>query len=179
MGREKRVQLLALLAKDSVDFLQPCARRQTGVRLLQDRGFLLIKNSEDFAWVRYRGEALGEIDADLVEHTKQHRPPLVGLIIRASERSQVVDHLTQDRVDLQRRPVHSGQLLLRLRLRLRLDDRVNLGDRKSRLMLQIQQRNALPNFSGAESLGSQGDDEIPVGFIHPPVGPTDRVLVST
>jgi hypothetical protein len=91
-----------------------------------------------------------------------------------------VDQLTQDHVDLQRRLVHRGQpLWLRLRLRRRLDDRGNLGDRKSRLTPQIQQRNALPNFGGAEALGRQGEDEIPVGFIHPPVGPTDRVLAST
>ena len=79
---------------------------------------------------------------------------------------------------MQRRLLH-GQLLLRLQLRLRLNNRVNLGNRESRITIQIQQRNAMPNFSGAEALGRQGEEKLPVGFIHLPVGPSDRVLAST
>jgi hypothetical protein len=34
-------------------------------RILQNRGFLRKKSSEDFVWIRYRGEAMDGIDADL------------------------------------------------------------------------------------------------------------------
>ena len=70
---------MALIAKDSVDLLQTCAPLQTGVCLLQHRVFLRIENSEDFARVRYRGEASESIDRYLIEHSKQHHPPLLGL----------------------------------------------------------------------------------------------------
>jgi hypothetical protein len=78
---------LALFEKNCVDFLQPCVRLQTGLRLLQNGVFLCIKNSEDFAWVRYRGVAMEEIDADLMEHSEQHRSPVLGLKVCSRERS--------------------------------------------------------------------------------------------
>ena len=70
--------------------------------------------------------------------------------------------------------MHGGQLLLRQRQRLQLDNRVNLGERISRITPQIQQRKALSNFGGAEALGRKGEYAIPIGCLHPPSGlPTE------
>jgi hypothetical protein len=62
-----------------------CASLQPGVCLLQNPVFLRIKNREDFAGVRYRGIASEDINHDLIENSKQHRPPLVGLEVRSTE----------------------------------------------------------------------------------------------
>jgi hypothetical protein len=56
-----RWSLLLAPLLDSEDSVDP----QRCSRILQNRGFLRKKNSEDFAWVRYRGEATDGIDADL------------------------------------------------------------------------------------------------------------------